>query len=314
MFNFNHTINNLTNPSIKIWITAIRLRTLPLALASIGMGSFLAAYVHKFKLPVLIFSVLTTVLLQILSNLANDYGDSIHGADSTERIGPSRAVQTGMISHNAMKRAIIFLIILSLFSGIYLLYISLGFNVKSFIFFFVGILAILAAVAYTAGNKPYGYVGLGDLSVLIFFGLVGVLGTFYLHAEVLNSIYILPALSCGFFSMAVLNLNNIRDIDSDKNAGKKSIPVRIGMKNAIMYHWGLLAGGIITALVFMIIQAESYIQFLFVITIPLILKNALAVNRIKDPVKLDPFLRQMAITTLLFVITFGLGLLLSFNN
>ncbi len=299
--------------AFKAWITAIRLRTLPLALASIGMGSFLAAYTRTFKVQVLIFSALTTILLQILSNLANDYGDTIHGADSDNRVGPLRAVQSGAISEGAMKKAMLIMVMLSLASGVYLLYISLGFNLRSFIFFFgLGVISIIAAIAYTAGRKPYGYVGLGDLSVLIFFGLVGVLGTYYLHAGSVELLYILPALSCGLFSMAVLNLNNIRDIESDKLAGKKSIPVRIGKKNAVVYHWGLLISGVLAAVIFTILTNHSLLQYLFLITIPLLLRNALAVSRNEDASKLDPYLKQMALTTLLFVLSFGIGLIWAF--
>lgn len=298
--------------TIKPWLTAIRPRTLPLALASIGMGSFLAAYIEKFKLQVLIFSALTTLFLQILSNLANDYGDSVHGADSIKRTGPERMVQKGLISHNDMKLAIRLLIGLSLVSGIYLLYISLGFNLQSFIYFFIlGIIAIIAAVSYTVGQKPYGYAGLGDVSVLIFFGLIGVLGTFYLHAKTLNWIYFLPAFSCGFFSMAVLNLNNIRDIESDKSAGKKSIPVRLGREKAVVYHWALLLMGITSALVFTFIESQTWIQYIFIITIPLFVKNAVAVSKYKKPADLDPYLKQLAITTLIYVVTFGSGLLIA---
>ncbi|MEO1054402.1 MAG: 1,4-dihydroxy-2-naphthoate polyprenyltransferase [Bacteroidota bacterium] len=302
----------MANTTVKSWISAFRLRTLPLALASIGMGSFLAASVDHFKGGVFALCALTTIFLQILSNLANDYGDTVNGADSAERQGPSRAVQSGAISLSAMKKAIALFIVLSLVSGVGLLYLSLGFNWETFLFFFgLGILSILAAIAYTAGSKPYGYVGLGDISVLIFFGVVGVLGTFYLHTGSFDSWYTLPALSCGFFSIAVLNVNNIRDIESDKKAGKLSIPVRIGRSNAVKYHWFLLLAGIGCAVAFSITKFNSPWQFLFLITVPLLFRNGFAIATNKEAGKLDPYLKQMALTTLLFVITFGVGLLLA---
>ena len=296
--------------NISPWINAFRLRTLPLALASIGMGSFLAAYVGDFNMEVLVLSALTTILLQILSNLSNDYGDSVHGADHAGRVGPDRAVQSGAISRDTMKLAIIVLAILSLVSGVYLLHVALGFGTQSFLFFFLlGLISIIAAVAYTVGKRPYGYIGLGDIAVLLFFGLVGVMGTFYLHTEVLNWQVFLPALSCGFFSMAVLNLNNMRDIESDKTAGKLSIPVRIGYKKAVYYHWFLLMAGLLASLIFVWINQGSWFKYLFLLSIPLLLRNAIAVHNIDNPAKLDPYLKQMAITTLIFVLTFGIGLL-----
>lgn len=289
----------------------MRLRTLPLALASIGLGSFLAAYQGAFDLRVLLLSALTTVFLQILSNLANDYGDTQHGADSKHREGPMRSVQSGAITASVMRKAMTFFGILSFISGLLLIYVALGFNLSTFLFFLLlGVLCIAAAIAYTAGKKPYGYAGLGDLSVMIFFGLVGVLGTFYLHTSRFEYINILPALSSGFFATAVLNVNNIRDIKSDKLAGKKSIPVRLGKQKAVIYHWILLTLGFLSAFIYTCLVFQSYWQFLYFISIPLILKNGLAVSRKDKAVELDPYLKQMAITTLVFVVSFGVGLLL----
>ncbi|MDW7694050.1 1,4-dihydroxy-2-naphthoate polyprenyltransferase [Flammeovirgaceae bacterium SG7u.111] len=297
---------------MKIWLEAIRLRTLPLALASIGMGSFLAAAQHGFRWEVLALCALTTIFLQILSNLANDYGDSIHGADSKDREGPSRAVQSGKISPKTMKTAMILLGILSLVSGISLLYISISpFTWQVFAFFFVmGLMAIAAAITYTAGSKPYGYAGLGDISVLIFFGWIGVLGTFYLHTGFAQWKLLLPATSCGLLATAVLNVNNIRDIQSDTKAGKMSIPVRLGRERARIYHWSLLIGGMVCAVIFLLFDGTGPLGFIFLITLPLLFKNGLAVSKLEKPAELDPYLKQMAMTTLLFVISFGIGILL----
>lgn len=298
--------------NIKAWLSAFRLRTLPLALASIGMGSFLAASKGSFNWAIFSFCALTTILLQILSNLANDYGDTVNGADSTERKGPARMVQSGQITLGSMRKALALFVVLSLASGIYLLYLSFGFQVEAFLFFFVlGILSIFAALAYTAGRKPYGYMGLGDLSVLIFFGLIGVMGSYYLYTQQVDPYLVLPALSCGLFSVAVLNVNNIRDIESDKKAGKYSIPVRIGRSKAIVYHWGLLISGVAAALLFTYLQYNSWTQLLFLITIPLFVINARAVKNKIEPHALDPYLKQMALSTLLFVLLFGAGNLMS---
>jgi 1,4-dihydroxy-2-naphthoate octaprenyltransferase len=293
---------------MKNWIEAFRLRTLPLALASIGMGTFLAASVGHFDALIFALCALTTILLQVLSNLANDYGDSVHGADSKDRVGPSRAVQAGLISKSAMKSAIVICSILSLISGIVLIYTAFGWSPKVLsIFLGFGLFSILAAITYTAGFKPYGYVGLGDVSVLIFFGFMAVMGSAYLYDQQIHWSYVWPSLSTGLFSVAVLNLNNIRDIESDKAAGKFSIPVRLGRKKAVVYHMALLTGGLVSALIFVMMNNGSLWQFIFLLIIPLLVKNAKAVQQKKTAAALDPYLKQMALTTLFFVILFGLG-------
>ena len=218
---------------MKKWLLAFRLRTLPLTLASIGMGAFLAAAHRALDIGIFGLCALTTILLQLLSNLANDYGDSIHGADSAERAGPSRAVQSGAITKSAMKKAIIICGLLAFLSGIGLIYMAFDFTLNFWIFLGFGLVAIAAATTYTVGCKPYGYAGLGDLSVLIFFGFIAVLGSAFLYEKVVYWEYILPALSVGLFSVGVLNVNNIRDMESDLLAGKQSIPVRLGRKKAV---------------------------------------------------------------------------------
>lgn len=294
----------------RAWIEAFRPRTLPLALSCIAMGGFLAASSGAFQWDIFLLCALTTIFLQILSNLANDYGDSINGADHDGRIGPARAVQSGVISKEAMRKALIVFVILCLSSGIWLLKISLGTNMKAILFFFgLGVLCILAAIAYTVGRKPYGYIGMGDFSVLIFFGIVGVMGSLYLFTQTIEWIHLLPALSCGLFSMGVLNINNIRDIESDRLAGKFSLPVRIGRDKAVTYHWMLILGGLLTAIVFTIINFKSPIQWLFIVTVPLFIINGVSVSR-KKADELDPFLKQLALSTLLFVLLFGTGILL----
>lgn len=298
--------------NLRPWLAAIRLRTLPLALSSIGMGSFLAASRHSFRLSTFVLCALTTVFLQILSNLANDYGDSIHGADSLEREGPKRAVQSGQVSSRQMLVAMTLFAILSLFTGIGLLYETLreASQQTILLFFGLGILSIIAAVTYTAGKKPYGYAGLGDLSVFLFFGLVGVMGTFYLHTQQWSWLNLLPAASCGLFAVAVLNVNNIRDIESDRKAGKRSIPVRLGKPKAVMYHWLLLGIAILCAVVYVLLSYVSVFQFLFLLSLPLLLQNATGVWRKQKAAELDPYLRQMALTSLLFMLTFGIGQLI----
>jgi 1,4-dihydroxy-2-naphthoate octaprenyltransferase len=275
------------------------------------MGAFLAASIGSFKPIVFIFCIITTIFLQILSNLANDYGDYKNGADSAKRKGPLRAVQSGKISPAGMKRGIKFFAFLSLMSGVYLLYLGLDISFNFFGFFLVGIFAILAAIKYTAGDKPYGYSGLGDISVFLFFGLVGVLGTCFLQAKDVPLKFIFPAISCGLFSVCVLNINNIRDIDSDRLAGKRSIPVRLGLSKARIYHWILLSGACLSTIYFMIsyYNFDSPFDFLFLLSFPFIIYNGYKVWKIQDPVLLDPYLKQMALTTLFYVLSFGIGII-----
>ncbi len=296
---------------MKAWLYAFRLRTLPLAISCIGMGSFLAAAEGFFRLDIFLLAVLTTIFLQILSNLANDYGDAVSGIDSEERKGPKRAVQSGAISKTQMRKAMMLFVLLSLISGIALLLVSFGLNWSALLFFFgLGLLSIVAAIAYTVGKRPYGYVGLGDISVLLFFGLVGVGGSYYLFTQTINWMVLLPALSCGLFSIGVLNINNIRDIESDQKAGKYSIPVRIGKQNAAIYHVAISMVGLLSAVVFVVLNYVAAWQLLFLLTSPFLYSINIAVlNKPSD--QLDPYLKKMAISTLLFVLLFGIGLLVS---
>lgn len=295
---------------MKHWIQAFRLRTLPLSLACIGMGGFLAAAANKFNGGLFGLCCLTTIFLQVLSNLANDYGDSVNGADHNGRTGPQRAVQSGVITAQQMRTAVIVFSFLSLCCGLLLLWVAFGTNWQAMLLFLgLGLLSIAAAIGYTIGKKPYGYIGLGDLSVLIFFGIVGVMGSYYLFTKSLSWTDLLPALSCGLFSIAVLNVNNVRDIESDRAAGKYSIPVRIGKERASVYHWFLLSAGLISATVYSILNYSSPWQFLYLATLPLLFRNGQAVSK-RGSHELDPFLKQMALSTLIFVLLFGVGLLL----
>lgn len=296
---------------ISVWLQAFRLRTLPLSLACIGMAGFLAAAQRAFNGGVFALCCITTIFLQILSNLANDYGDSIHGADHAGRQGPARAVQSGAISARQMKRAMLVFVSLCLLSGVSLLVVAFGRDWSAILFFFaLGLASILAAIGYTVGKKPYGYIGLGDFSVLIFFGLVGVLGALYLFTHNFRWPDVLPALSCGLFSIGVLNINNTRDIESDRAAGKFSVPVRIGKKNAAIYQSLLLAIATAASVIYVLLDYRSPFQFLFLVTVPLQFHIAKAVHQLPANA-LDPYLKKMALTTLAFVLFFGGGLLLS---
>jgi 1,4-dihydroxy-2-naphthoate octaprenyltransferase len=291
------------------WISAFRPRTLPLALASILTGGFLAKANGQFNGAVVALAALTTILLQILSNLANDYGDSQNGADSVHRQGPQRAVQSGAITPAEMKRAMWGFGAAALVSGIALLLVALGFQAVWVLltFFVLGLSAIWAAINYTAGSKPYGYAGLGDVSVFLFFGIVGVCGTYFLQTQTLPLAVLLPAAALGCFATAVLNVNNIRDIVSDKLAGKITVPVRLGPQHARRYHWLLLLLGVGAAVVYVALTYHSPWQWLFLLSLPLFLFNGRQVWARQESMKIDPLLKQMALSTLVFTLLFGLG-------
>lgn len=293
----------------KAWISAMRLRTLPLALSCIMLGSFLAAQKGVFNFNICILAVLTTIVLQVLSNFANDFGDGIKGTDNEERIGPERALQSGIISPSEMKAAVIVSSTLSLLLGIWL--IVEAFGVDQFwrisIFLVLGLASIVAAVKYTMGKKAYGYSGFGDLFVFLFFGLVGVVGSYYLYTKYVDLLVFLPAISFGMLSAGVLNLNNMRDQESDLNAGKNTLVVKIGAKAAKKYHAFLLITPVVLCFLYNLLQYKNIYQFLFLLVVPVLLKNLLIVNKEDDLVKLDPLLKQLAITSMLFALLFGLG-------
>lgn len=297
---------------VSAWLESFRLRTLPLSLSTIILGSFLAAFQQKFQLSILIWSFLTTLFLQILSNLANDYGDTVQGVDNQDRIGPQRSLQTGAISLQQMKTAIIVFIFLALISGIILIIeASKGLKLSySFGFFILGIGAIIAALKYTMGKKPYGYAGLGDAFVFIFFGLVGVLGTYVLHTHDLPSLEVLPAISMGCFSAGVLNLNNLRDRKNDATFGKNTLVVQLGVEKTKIYHAILLSIGMFSAVIFTSLINLSIWKWIYLLAYIGIIRSIIMVYKNEQPALLDPELKKLAISTLLFSILFGIGLLI----
>lgn len=298
---------------MKAWIAAARPRTLPLALASIILGSFLAAAAGRFSWLTFWLAVLTTTLLQVLSNFANDYGDAVSGKDTPDRVGPRRAVATGDLTRSAMRRAMIMTSLLALGSGIWLLAVTTraGGAWLFWVFLGLGLLCIGAAIAYTNGKRPYGYAGYGDVAVLLFFGWVGVLGTFFLHTLFLTPLLLLPASAVGLFATGVLNINNVRDMATDARTGKQSIPVRLGRVGAVRYHWALLTGGMGSALAYTLLTTPTHFAtYLYILSFPLFILNGNAVATHQNPADLNPRLGQLALSTLLFVVLFGVGVLI----
>ena len=300
----------INSPSIKDWLNAFRLRTLPLALSCILVGSGMAYGSPGFNWIIFSLAISTTLFLQILSNLANDYGDAEKGTDNENRIGPKRAIQSGKITTSQMKKGIIFLVILTLVSGISLIYNSnLGDNKIAHIgFVLLGIVCIVSAIKYTAGKGAYGYKGLGDVFVFIFFGLIGVCGTYFLFTKEINLLQVLPGISIGLFSAAVLNLNNMRDIENDEASGKNTLVVKIGLKKAKIYHFSIILIGISTSIIFVLQSLSSPINFIFLISfIPLII-HLFKVFKNQTPANLDPELKKVALSTFLFSILFWVAI------
>ncbi len=306
--NYNSIFGHMDSPTkIQAWLYAFRLRTLPLAFSSIITGSFIS-YHHRFSWSILGLAVITTLLLQVLSNLANDYGDSEKGTDNEDRIGPKRAVQSGILSFSEIKRAIILCSVLCLVSGTMLIHYSLGGqDIRSMIFLLMGLAAIAAAIKYTVGKGAYGYFGMGDIFVLLFFGLIGVGGSYYLQSQEFHWSILLPGIAIGCFASGVLNLNNMRDRISDRKAGKNTIVVKMGAHNAKIYHIALLLTGWVAIIIFSIRNFHSSLCFLYLLTAPLFWKNIFAVWKVSDPKDFDPFLKQLAISTFIFSVAFALG-------
>jgi len=297
---------------MKKWIHSFRLKTLPLALSSTIIGSCLAASDDKFRWIVFLLAALTTILLQILSNMANDYGDFVNGKDNAERIGPKRMVQSGEISPKTMLRGMIVVGILCAVSGLTLIIIGTsGIAISSlFVFAFLGLAAIAAAIKYTVGKNPYGYRGWGDIFVFIFFGLVGVMGTYFLHTQSFRWDLMLLASAIGFLSAGVLNMNNMRDYENDKKASKRTLVVSLGIKKAAWYHLFLVLGAALLAVIYTLINFESAWQWLFLLSFPILFLNLRKVFTYNDALELYPELPRLSMATLVFALTFGIGLLL----
>jgi 1,4-dihydroxy-2-naphthoate octaprenyltransferase len=240
---------------------------------------------------VALLALLTATLLQILSNLANDYGDAVKGTDNDNRLGPMRAIQSGEVSQQEMKKAIVLNIILTVIAGLGLVFHALDSMQNILAFIGLGVLAIIAAIAYTVGNKPYGYVGLGDISVFIFFGLLGVSGTYFLHTGHIDSLLFLPAVGCGLLAVAVLNVNNMRDIENDSACGKRTVAVRLGEHNAKVYHFTLLLFAVIAFAAYLVLQQSPlWISLPFVISLIVVIKHGRAVWHATQPAQIAPMM------------------------
>ncbi len=294
---------------IKSWLKAMRLRTLPLSLATVLTGNFLVLSGSGFSPLIFIFTISTTIFLQILSNLANDLGDHLKGTDNDNRVGPARTTQTGEITVGEMKKAVFIFIIFSLASGITLLLVSKLSSEALLTLFLTGVGAILAAVFYTLGKRPYGYRALGDFFVFLFFGIVGVCGSFYLHTGLFFPQLLLPAAAIGCFSAAVLNLNNMRDRVNDKENGKITLVVLLGQNKAKIYHVFLIIVGWLSITLFMLEIFSIVRHLIFYLALPLFVFHLIRVLKTDEPKRFDPELKRLAIASFLFSLLFGISII-----
>ena len=296
--------------TFKTWIRAARPRTVLLSFSGVMLGRFLVAHlatIREFFYPFpILFAAITAMLLQVLSNLANDYGDFKKGTDGTNRIGPQREMQSGAITEKEMKRGLVVTTGLCLISGALLIFVFARLSWQELaVFAALGLGAVLAALLYTLGKHPYGYQGLGDLFCFIFFGWAAVAGTFYLATKTLDFSVLLPASAMGFLSNAVLNINNMRDYENDRASGKNSLVVKLGLKNAFIYHCLLIGGAFVCLTIYLALHHAAWYSYLFLLVSLLFVKDIIAIKKTK-PELLDPFLGRQVKHSFLVVLVYGM--------
>lgn len=295
---------------VKDWLHAARLRTLPLSVSGILVGSATALLHDKWDTIVFALAMITTILFQLLSNLANDLGDTQKGADNAQRVGPQRAVQSGAISATAMRNAVIVTALLSLITaGLLIWQGAKQLSTKSIYgYCALAVACVIAAITYTMGRKAYGYFGFGDVFVFIFFGGVSVMGVYPLFADALPLDLILPAITIGGLSSAVLNLNNMRDQVNDAAVGKRTLVVKLGFQKAKTYHLTLLFTSMLSWIIFLIFQ-QYYIGLISCLPFVLLIKHAAFVIRNTEPRAFDPELKKVALATFFVSVLFILTIL-----
>lgn len=315
----------------KAWISAARLRTLPLSVSGIIVGAsagnelrivnFAAELDEKYdglvclgytsilESPLFWLAILTTIGFQVLSNFANDYGDGVKGTDNKDRVGPARALQSGWLTAKELKRGMIITAVITLLLASMLIFAAFGNDnfILSFIFFNLGIAAIIAAIKYTVGKSAYGYRAMGDIFVFIFFGLVGVMGCYFLFTQSLGDYILLPAITIGLMSTAVLNLNNMRDRAEDAKVNKNTLAVVLGESAVKHYHAALIIVAFLSAAVYFFLKMENWISFLPLIAFIPLFMNVLKVYKNNTPKNLDPELKKVALSTFLFAVLFSVA-------
>ncbi|WP_286812307.1 MULTISPECIES: 1,4-dihydroxy-2-naphthoate octaprenyltransferase [unclassified Maribacter] len=291
---------------VKAWLNAARLRTLPLSISGIFVGTALAAYYGATNVTIFILALCTTIGLQVTSNFANDYGDGVKGTDGDDRIGPKRALQSGLLTAAELKRGIYISIVINAVLIISLIFISFGIKdvLYPVLFLVLGALAIWAAIKYTVGKSAYGYQGLGDVFVFIFFGLVSVLGSMFLYLKFIDLFAVLPAIAIGLLSVGVLNLNNMRDIKSDTAVGKNTLAVKMGLSKAKKYHYTILVVSFLCLFYFLFTTNASQLRYVSLVGYLPILVHLKKVALTNKAAELDPELKKLALSTFFIAVLF----------
>lgn len=294
--------------SVKVWLHAARLRTLPLSISGILVGSAMALKEDLFRWDVFSLAILATLGFQILSNYANDYGDGIKGTDNEDRVGPRRAIQAGLLTLAQLKNGIWITALFTVVVVVALIYTSFGQTqpILSMVYFLLGVAAIIAAIKYTVGKRAYGYRGLGDVFVFLFFGLVSVLGSYFLFTTHWPTIHILGATSIGCLATLVLHLNNMRDRESDQKVGKNTLAVYLGKQGALRYHNLLVGAGVLSWLGYLIWLKAAPILFVSTIAFIPLLMHFVKVQKVQDHKLLDPQLKVVALSTFLMAFLYFL--------
>lgn len=295
--------------TFQTWISAARLRTLPLSISGILVGSSIAVAQDEFHSVIFSLALATTLGLQILSNFANDYGDFVKGTDNDERVGPQRTLQSGLITKDEMFWGMVATAVITFLFAVALIYIAFGSQnlLYLLVFLILGIGAIAAAIKYTVGDSAYGYKGLGDLFVFLFFGVVGVYGCYFLYSLEWNWEVLLPSFTVGFLSAGVLNLNNMRDRNSDERAGKKTLVVKIGAEKAKKYHYTLILAAVFSIVMFSALTFSGLDDLLYFFAFIPLLTHLKRVMENENPEQLDPELKKLALSTFLLALLFSLG-------
>lgn len=291
---------------VKAWLNAARLRTLPLSISGIFVGTALAAYYGATNVTIFILALCTTIGLQVTSNFANDYGDGVKGTDGDDRIGPKRALQSGLLTAAELKRGIYISIVINAVLIVSLIFISFGIKdvLYPVLFLVLGVLAIWAAIKYTVGKSAYGYQGLGDVFVFIFFGLVSVLGSMFLYLKFIDLFAVLPAIAIGLLSVGVLNLNNMRDIKSDTAVGKNTLAVKMGLSKAKKYHYTILVLSFLCLFYFLFTTNASQLRYVSLVGYLPILVHLRKVAHTDKAAELDPELKKLALSTFFIAVLF----------
>ncbi|MBQ0016296.1 MAG: 1,4-dihydroxy-2-naphthoate octaprenyltransferase [Bacteroidales bacterium] len=296
---------------IKALIRSARLRTLPLSLAGVCCGMLLARnsyHCHDLHAALLtLLLCLTTIGLQLLSNLSNELGDYRNGTDRADREGPSYGMASGGLTEQDLQRAVRYMAVLTAITGLGMIVMACNtlFSWKALVLVLLGGCAIWASLHYTLGDNPYGYRGWGDLFVFIFFGLVAVGGAYYVVSGTLPIRVLLPGAAIGFFSIGVLNVNNIRDMASDR-ATRTTIPIRIGLHRARLYHAALIACGWVALVAYSCLYASAgLLPWLYLITTPCYINHTIGVFRRQNRA-LDPMLPLLVMSTFATALLFAL--------